>query len=292
MKPTTFLPAVLGSLFRKIRFLCMGMLLLGSAISAQAQVRGDFSNADEPVLLGSFSVLPNSPKTGVDVFSGNDDLDLFVEGPIRINAMVHKQNLANQRVTGDPFLPTLNGTVTLRGKRFKVTSRTLVEAVLAQNGIDDIRGYQLLWRGYANSLSKGFQEKVGGTNFRPVVVGIRGRLLRYDATDFFDLHFSGAGGQTDRSLIETGFYGIRPDASGMVLRRERGNRSGFIDMSGTLMAPLPGAVVDEFYVTGIFSIRRTLRTLPMNPFLGQDFGGKTYERGRITGRLLGYYQEP
>lgn len=291
MKPSPFLPSLPGRFAPWLRPLGVA-LLLGSVLPVHAQVRSDFSNASEPVLLGSFSVLPNSPRTGVDVFGVNNDLVLFVEGPIRLNAIVHKQNPASQRVTGDPFLPTLNGTVSIRGQRFKVTSRTLVQAVLAQNGIDDIRGHQLLWRGHANSLARGFQERVGATNFRPVVVGIRGRLMRYSANDFLDMNFFGAGGLSDRSLLETGFYGIQPGAAGMILRRESGNRTGFIDMSGTLLAPLPGGAADPFYVTGILSIRRQLMTLPLNTVFGQDFGGKNYERGGITGRLSGYYDAP
>ncbi len=273
--------------------LALGMsLLLGMVSSTRAQVGPDFTNADDPVLLGNIAILPNAPTAGVDAFGIGDDPVLFVEGPIRLNAMVIKQNPASLRVTGNPGLPDLNGTVTVGGQRYKITSRSLVQAVLARNGIDDIRGYQLLWRGEARSLSRSFSQKVGATTYPAVVVGIRGRVQRFSAQDSLSMNFFGKGGLNGRSLHETGIYHIRPGAPGGLFRRESGGRSGFVDMSGTLVAPNPGGGAHAFYVTGMLSIRRQLITLPQNTFLGQDFGGRSYERGSITGRFMGYYDGP
>lgn len=279
-------------LFSRFLQLLCGGLLMGIGAPLQAQIGSNFNNANEPVLLGNLSILANTPRTGVDALAAGNDLVLFVEGPVRINAMVHKQNPASERITGNPNLPDLNGTVSIRGQRFKVTSRSIVEAVLAQSGITDIRGYQLLWRGRADSLSLGFKQKVGADTLPPFVVGIRGRLLRHSAEDFISLNFFGAGGLNGRSLLETGNYAIRPGAAGGLLRVESGNRTGFVDCSGVLRAPLPGAVVDRFFVVGILSTRRYLGTLPPRTFLGQDFVGQTYERGTISGRITGLYDNP
>lgn len=267
--------------------------MLISGPDSKAQTGPDFGNAAEPVLFGSLILRAETLRSGVNSFGADNNPELFVEGAIQLRAVVHRQNPESYREKGQPDLPDLDGSKSIRSEKFRLTSRDVIRAVLGANGIEEPRGYRLLWRGDANSLSKAFREVRGvapAAPLSPVTVGNLDNSQRFTAAEAVDLQFSGSEGRTDRSLMETGYYEIRPGADGGPLRRESAMRQGFIFCRIYLTVPVDGENT-AFNVFGLMRIERKLRTNLRADF-GDDLRGKTYETGIIQGELTGTYDGP